>query len=249
MALPEDGEVVAAALQTLMQLDSVSRKNGLAFCAEIFKEALYIRSTVCNLACSVFCRLHGDTGLSNLFLERQIRSVRDERNPAGEPENAHIGPGSALYDFYILWARLLYRQKKLARPGCRFVPQADVLPENALECLLLAQAELEHGAQVSMGNKELMEEMHRVFSVLPGYAELDRGALAHLSLYAQNSWPIQMDFAVSGLKCHKIETGLAELAEALDKAEKQGEAEDFFRCLAGVAASESILRVLKLPEG
>ncbi|MDR1241448.1 MAG: glycosyltransferase [Deltaproteobacteria bacterium] len=245
MALPEDGEVAAAALQTLMQLDGASRKNGLAFCAEIFKEALYIRSTACNLACSVFCRLQGDTGLSNLFLERQIQAVRDGRNPDWEPENAHIDPGSALYDFYILWARLLYRQKKLARPGCRFAPEAGVLPENALECLLLAQAELEHGARVSMDNKELMEEMHRIFSVLPGYADLDRGALAHLSLYAQNSWPIQMDFALSGLKCHKIETGLAELAEALDKAEKQGEAEDFFRRLAGIAASESILRVLK----
>jgi hypothetical protein len=248
-AAPEDGEVAAAMLQTLTKLGSASAKNGLAFCAEIFQKTLYTRSTACNLACSVFCRLQGDTDLSNLFLERQIQAMREERGPAEGAENAPLEPGTAWSDFYILWARLLYRQNKLARPGCRFVPQAGVLPENALECLLLAQTELEHGMRVSVRNKSLMEEMHRVFSALPGYADLDRGALAHLSLYTQNSWRIQMDFALGGLKCHKIEAGLIELEDALEKAEKQGEAGEFFRRLAGIAASESILRVLQLPKG
>jgi hypothetical protein len=246
LELPEDGEVVAAALRALARMDGAYIRQGLALCGKILREALHAASLSCNLAGSVFCRLHGDVRGSELFLERQRQAARDENNP--DSGMAHCGRKDDLSAFYLTWAALLYKLKILARPGFRFVPEEGFLPQNALECLLLAQVEMESGGRVSVENKFLMEQMHLVFGALPGYAYLNMGALAHLSLYAQNNWRIQAEFGLSQLQCMKVEAGLDELAAALGKAENQGEAPDFFRLLSGVSASESILQALKPPD-
>jgi hypothetical protein len=247
LELPEKGEVVAAALRALTLLDEASIRDGLGLCAEVLRENLYVSSLSCNLAGSVFCRRHGAVRDSELFLKRQERAARGENNTDGSSGIVEGARGADLSGFYLAWASLLYKQKKLARPGCRFDPGAGFLPESALECLFLAQSAMESGARVSTENKSLMEQMHLVFSALPGYACLDMGALAHLSLYEQNNWRLQAQFGLSELNCLKVEAGLDELAAAFGKAESQGEAPEFFRLLSGVPASESILRALKLP--
>jgi hypothetical protein len=248
LELAEDGEVAAAELRALTRMGSDYIRQGLDLCAKILREALYVSSVSCNLAGSVFCRLHGDARASSLFLERQERVAQGENNTGGSSCAVECGQEAGLSGFYLAWASLLYKRKKLARPGCRFAPKEGLLPENALECLLLAQVEMESGAYVSTENKFLMEQMHLVFSALPGYAHLDLGALAHLSLYGQDDWRLQAQFGLSALQCLKVESGLDELADALGKAEKQGEAPDFFRLLSGVPASESILQALKAPD-
>jgi hypothetical protein len=244
--LPEDGETVAAALRELARMGGAHIRDGLVLCGKILREALYVSSISCNLAGSVFCRLHGDIRSATLFLDRQKQAAQIENNADDDSGIANGGQEGGMSGFYLAWASLLYKLKKLARPGHGFVPGRGLLPENALECLFLAQSEMESGARVSVENKFLMEQMHLVFSALPGYAGLDMGALAHLSLYGQNDWRIQAGFGLRELQCMRVEAGLDELAAALGKAENQGEASEFFRLLSEVPASESILQALKL---
>jgi hypothetical protein len=153
-------------------------------------------------------------------------------------------------DFYILWAELLYRQKNLVRSGCHFEPQPGNIPENALECVLLAQAELGFSTtQFSLENQKCMEELKRVLSALPAYAAMNSGALAQLSLYDLNNWSKQMEFGLCELQCLRVESGLAELEDALGKAEKQGETGDFLRLLSAVPAYGSVMKLVSAVTG
>jgi hypothetical protein len=247
--LPEDGEVAAAVLQTLMKLDSSYIKQGLDYCRQILHSSAHTASTSCNLAASVFCRLQGDAPASILFLQRQILTMQGENNPGAcaPADSVDVGEHTPLYDFYMLWARLLYRQKILARPGCHFEPRAGILPENALECLLLAQqelAEIRPDSAVSVKKTELMEQLACVFSAVHGYDYMHMGSLAYLALYDQNNWRKQLAYGLGELQCLKVESGLDELAEAADKAAKQGETKDFLSLLAAVPSYDRIMQVL-----
>jgi hypothetical protein len=187
--------------------------------------------------------LQGDAPASILFLKRQTQTMRED--------SVDIGESTPLYDFYMVWAQLLYRQKILARPGCRFEPRAGILPENALECLLLAQHALEEARPdpaVSAKKIELMEQFSSVFGAVPGYAYMRMGSLAYLALFDQKNWRKQMAYGLGELQCLKAESGLDELAEALAKAQKQGKAGVFFDLLAEFPASGRILQLLNFAD-
>jgi hypothetical protein len=197
--------------------------------------------------------LQGDAPAAILFLKRQIQFMQGE-NKLGAltpKDSMEVSEHTPLYDFYMVWARLLYRQKILARPGCRFEPQAGILPENALECLLLAQHDLGgvlENAGVSVKKTGLMEQFACVFSAMRGSDYMRMGSLAYLALFDQKNWRKQMSYGLAELQCLKADSGLDELTEALDKAQKQGEAGEFFNLLAEFPASGNILQLLNFTD-
>ncbi|MDR2891827.1 MAG: glycosyltransferase [Deltaproteobacteria bacterium] len=222
-------------------------------------------ATAANLAACIFCLTRGEQELAARFWQKQQELLpsmpvwakrsdgRAEADGTGLAARWAGQPPRRAYDFYIYWSEVLAAQGKLARPGYYFRPEPGFMPENASECLLLADNEIADKTSANPDYAVLPARMHAIYSCLPDYAWMDMGYLAQMSLYDPQNWLAQMRYGLAALQCLRLETGIGELGEALDKARaaraggQQDSADrEFAALLAATPASEYIQRVLDL---
>ncbi|MDR1945545.1 MAG: glycosyltransferase [Desulfovibrio sp.] len=206
---------IAAALLCL-QVESGRTDAAGALCRELAESAVYAESLDCNCAAGIYSLLRGDFAGARSFLARHL-----VRLPENIPER-RVRPPESPSEYCRAWAALLRRTGRVARVGFRYRPEAGILPECAVECLLLAD-------HLQRDDPETLRQLDGLCADIPAYMDFRRQILERRCRQAPENWRLLLDAGRTSLAVFRVEEGLAELDAAADAAARAGEARRFAR--------------------
>lgn len=166
-----------------------------------------------NLAASAAALRLGEFDAARAFWLREVR--RAGLKPARQPENP--------VELLTLWARELARSGRIIRAGFSFDPAIN-LPASAGECLMtVLESQPEH-----LPTLKLLDTMLRP---IIGMEQLRVGFLSVVTLHERRDWRLALEIGLADLKSFRLDSGLEELALALETARTQGQERVFLKAL------------------
>lgn len=145
---------------------------------------------------------------------------RAGRGHATGPDSPATRTPRTAVELCTAWANAFARQGTLFWSGFRFVPEKGMLPESALAWVLFAR-HLEPEATLPGLTADLL-------AGVPAFAHLRLGFLAEHNLAHPADWRAAQDYGLTSIGVCRVETGLAELGDALALARKAGQERAFW---------------------
>ena len=122
------------------------------------------------------------------------------------------------------WAAWLFAQGRTLRPGFPYDPRRH-LPGSAVDCLTAALF-------LAPGEQSFMRALAHILDGVRGAEHTRLGFLSALALAAPEDWRVHLALGLCGLAVFRPAEGLADLTQALDLAQAQGQEEAFETALA-----------------
>ncbi len=237
--LPATPEIVAERLILLVEagLANGEADGGEAariFLRELLAGAVFAGDLDVDLTGSMAGVLLDDFGLARAFWLRRVMAARhDQSGPAGQLGRGGLGrqaggprpspPGDPAR-LCRWWAGELAAAGRIGSDGFPFDP-ASRLPRSAMECLHLA-------LRLDPEDSEAARRLDALAATLPGRDYLRLSLLSTLTLRGPEDWRAGLGLGLAGLKCCRLDAGLADIARAAELARTQGRAASFARALA-----------------
>ena len=225
----QTGETLNLSIRLLVETGNSD--DLLALIQEIYDLGLYPDNLELLTASSFAAHRFGNFELADKFL---MRAAADTL-PGFEGRTLSGG------EFCLLWAELLIKKGFQTRSGFSFDPKLH-LPTVALEVLVFAE---DHFSG-DFSEPRLLELMNEALQGDSAYAYFYLGYLARASLAVEERWDIQLGYGLQSLFCYRMEQGLFEIQEAMEKAKDSGELDEFMRVLDLADKSNAIVRALDI---
>jgi hypothetical protein len=234
--LPALPEVLAERLT--LAVEDGRAADALALARQVLAEDAHPGDLDVDLAGSMTGVLLEDWGLARSFWLRHHEAAA-ERKAGGGPGAGTGGRAPLPADparLCLAWAGELAQAERAGSAGFPFDPAAH-LPKAAVECLYLAQ-------RLAPDDLDITRRLAAMTSTLRGHGYARLGHLSTLALHNPGDWRTGLQLGMAGLKNCRLETGLADLAQARENAKAQGKEAAFFGALAALDPAGHVLAAL-----